>query len=62
MPAATSMHAGSGRAEGIGPECAENKPQMELELGVYRSSPCRVVGVATPQPKRQKAEAGKKTR
>ena len=56
------MHAGSGRAEGIGPECAENKPQMELELGVYRSSPCRVVGVATPQPKRQKAEAGKKTR
>ena len=34
MLATTTLHVGSGRAEGIGSECTESKPQMGLELGV----------------------------
>ena len=34
MLATTTLRVGSGRAEGIGSECARSKPQMGLELGV----------------------------
>ena len=34
MLATTTLHVGSGRAEGIGSECAQSKTQMGLELGV----------------------------
>ena len=34
MLATTTLHGGAGRAEGIGSEWTESKPQMGLELGV----------------------------
>ena len=34
MLATTTLHVGSGRAEGIGSECTESKTQKGLELGV----------------------------